>query len=119
MKNFYYLSLFLLSLFVIGNATLGCVSADTLDDKTVDVKVNDLFELNLPTYLKTEGKFYYWSPTFDNEHMYAYNDMENGNWCFKALKKGKTIMLMQLYEINVDNNTSNLKKTVSYTINMK
>lgn len=97
---------------------MACAAAGNSADTTMDVKSGALFELTLPTYSKTVGKFYYWSPTFDSEYICSYTDMDNVNWCFKALKKGQKVIIMQLYEIDAKDNSSKLIKTVTYNIHI-
>jgi hypothetical protein len=93
-------------------------AANNSVNKEITVKKGELFSLELPETPEKEGYQYYWIPTFDVEYIKIYSDYALEEHVFRALKKGKTKIKMEQYEIDSEGNT-NLLKTIEYTITIK
>ena len=83
--------------------------------KELTVKKGELFSLELPTTPEKEDCQYYWIPTLDKGCIKIYSDYSLEEHVFRALKKGKTNIKMELYELDSEDNT-NLIKTIDYHI---
>lgn len=107
----------ILAICMISTMFVGAVSAHE-NDQALSVKINNFFELNLPSYdAASPDCNYKWVWTYDNEHISIYTN--EGNLVFKALKIGKTTMLAQLHEINKRTGADKVVKTVSYSVDIK
>lgn len=96
----------------------GSTGIEIIDNGKKNVKLDKKFELKLPSHPINVDKGYYWTALFDNNYIDAYLDINRGTWYFKPLKKGKTIIIMQLHERD-GNHNERIVKTVIYHINIK